>query len=197
MASFLGIDLSKETFHACLLSDRADAKKVFPNTPKGFEQLTGWLKNRHAVDVHVCMEATGANFLFLFSGFLSSFRCVTFYMKNACDDQDPPIAWYKSQIDKAVTEQSILAAFCFLRDSDVHARTLSTSRGVRHTINMAEQTATSEFKLNANDLLTIDKLRDCPWAAELLASDSVVAISEKGLEALRAVADEGMAQSLF
>lgn len=60
MASFLGIDLSKETFHACLLSDRADAKKVFPNTPKGFEQLTGWLKNRHAVDVRICMEATGA-----------------------------------------------------------------------------------------------------------------------------------------
>jgi hypothetical protein len=26
MASFLGIDLSKETFHAFLLSDRADAK---------------------------------------------------------------------------------------------------------------------------------------------------------------------------
>jgi len=60
VASFLGIDLSKETFHACLLSDRADAKKVFPNTPKGFEQLTTWLKNRHAADVRICMEATGA-----------------------------------------------------------------------------------------------------------------------------------------
>jgi transposase len=60
MASFLGIDLSKETFHAFLLGDRADAKKVFPNTPKGFEQLTTWLKNRRADDVHVCMEATGA-----------------------------------------------------------------------------------------------------------------------------------------
>jgi transposase len=60
MASFLGIDLSKETFHAFLLSDRGDAKKVFPNTPKGFDQLTVWLKNRHAVDVHVCTEATGA-----------------------------------------------------------------------------------------------------------------------------------------
>jgi transposase len=59
MASFLGIDLSKETFHAFLLCERADAKKVFPNTPKGFEQLTTWLKNRHAVDVHICMEATG------------------------------------------------------------------------------------------------------------------------------------------
>src|SRR5271170_3965549 len=52
MASFLGIDLSKETFHAFLLSDRADAKRVFPNTPKGFEQLTTWLKNRHADEVH-------------------------------------------------------------------------------------------------------------------------------------------------
>lgn len=60
MASFLGIDLSKETFHAFLLSDRTDAKKVFPNTPKGFEQLTTWLENRHAADVHICMEATGA-----------------------------------------------------------------------------------------------------------------------------------------
>jgi transposase len=59
MPSFLGIDLSKETFHACLLSDHADAKKVFPNTAKGFEQLTAWLRNRHAVDVRICMEATG------------------------------------------------------------------------------------------------------------------------------------------
>jgi transposase len=60
MASFLGIDLSKETFHAFLLSDRAEAKKVFPNTPKGFGQLTTWLKNRRANDVHICMEATGS-----------------------------------------------------------------------------------------------------------------------------------------
>lgn len=59
MASFLGIDLSKETFHAFLLSDRADAKRVFPNTPKGFERLTAWLKNRRADEVHICMEATG------------------------------------------------------------------------------------------------------------------------------------------
>jgi transposase len=60
MASFLGIDLSKETFHASLLDDHAEAKKVFPNTSKGFEQLTAWLKNRHVADVHICMEATGA-----------------------------------------------------------------------------------------------------------------------------------------
>jgi transposase len=60
VASFLGIDLSKDTFHACLVSDHAEAKKAFPNSPKGFEQLMAWLRNRHAVDVHICMEATGA-----------------------------------------------------------------------------------------------------------------------------------------
>jgi transposase len=60
MASFLGIDLSKETFHAFLLSDRGEAKRVFPNAPKGFEQLTAWLENRRAADAHICMEATGA-----------------------------------------------------------------------------------------------------------------------------------------
>lgn len=60
MASFLGIDISKETFHASLLTDGGEAKKVFANGAKGFEQLVAWLKNRHAGDVHVCMEATGA-----------------------------------------------------------------------------------------------------------------------------------------
>ena len=60
MSAFLGIDLSKETFHACLLGDDAEAKKAFPNTAKGFQQLTAWLRNRHAVDVHISMEATGS-----------------------------------------------------------------------------------------------------------------------------------------
>jgi transposase len=59
MASFLGVDLSKETFHACLFGDHTEAKKAFPNTPKGFEQLIAWLNNRRAVNVHICMEATG------------------------------------------------------------------------------------------------------------------------------------------
>lgn len=60
MASFLGIDISKETFHASLINDRGEAKRIFPNTSKGFEQLVAWLKNRRSNDVHACMEATGA-----------------------------------------------------------------------------------------------------------------------------------------
>jgi transposase len=59
MTSFVGIDISKETFHACLLADLGEAKKVFTNSAKGFEQLNTWIRNRRAADVHVCMEATG------------------------------------------------------------------------------------------------------------------------------------------
>jgi transposase len=60
VASFVGIDLSKETFHAHLLSDRGESKRVFSNSSKGFEQLAAWLRNRRAEDAHVCMEATGS-----------------------------------------------------------------------------------------------------------------------------------------
>ena len=60
MASFLGIDISKDTFHAALLSDRGESNKDFANTQRGFEQLVAWLSNRRVGDVSVCMEATGA-----------------------------------------------------------------------------------------------------------------------------------------
>jgi transposase len=64
MTSYLGIDLSKETFHACLLSDHAQAKKAFSNTAKGFEQLTTWLKNRARIGKRlrrICMVSSGAS----------------------------------------------------------------------------------------------------------------------------------------
>ena len=51
MASFLGIDISKETFHASLLTDRGEAHEGLPEHEKGFEQLIAWLRNRQASDV--------------------------------------------------------------------------------------------------------------------------------------------------
>jgi hypothetical protein len=88
---------------------------------------------------------------------------------------------------KAVRGKSLLAAFCFLRDSDVHDRTLSTSPAMWHTVNLAEQTMASALKLNEYDLNTIEKLREYPWAGKALAADSVLSISEKALGELRAV----------
>ena len=57
---YLGIDISKLDFHAFLLQDKRSSKKSSPNTVKGFDQLINWLRNRKAVDVVVCMEATGS-----------------------------------------------------------------------------------------------------------------------------------------
>jgi transposase len=61
----LGIDVDKQTFKVCLMTQQHDNKKMlgshtFPNTPAGFSALTTWssnkLKGKHASYV---MEATG------------------------------------------------------------------------------------------------------------------------------------------
>jgi transposase len=57
---YLGIDVGKSQLHAELLQDNSTARKTVPNTVKGFEQLSKWLSNRKAPDVHVCLEATGS-----------------------------------------------------------------------------------------------------------------------------------------
>jgi len=58
--TFLGIDISKDTFNAHLLSDGGGHKKSFPNSEVGFKQLDAWLRNRGAQQVESCMEATGS-----------------------------------------------------------------------------------------------------------------------------------------
>lgn len=56
----LGIDIAKAKFDACLLlPDGTPQRKVFPNTPHGFDLLTRWLGNYTAESLHVCLEATG------------------------------------------------------------------------------------------------------------------------------------------
>lgn len=59
---YLGLDIAKARFDACLLA--ADVKRhgSFPNTQAGFEQLAVWLARhrRSATEpLHACMEATG------------------------------------------------------------------------------------------------------------------------------------------
>jgi transposase len=56
----LGIDISKRDFHAALLDGDRTARKSFPNSNKGFEQLETWLHHRNVDNVVACMEATGS-----------------------------------------------------------------------------------------------------------------------------------------
>lgn len=60
---FLGIDVSKTTLDAALLSEdhqtRKPRHKVFANSAQGHQQLLAWLTDNGAPVVHACLEATG------------------------------------------------------------------------------------------------------------------------------------------
>ncbi len=57
--TFVGIDVSKDTFDAAILSDdRIMEKANFPNSKKGYTQLSKWHK-KYDLNPHICMEATG------------------------------------------------------------------------------------------------------------------------------------------
>lgn len=56
---FAGIDVGKTELHVVLLQGENAARKSISNNRAGFEQLSKWLKNRKASDVHFCLESTG------------------------------------------------------------------------------------------------------------------------------------------
>jgi transposase len=56
----LGLDIAKATFSACLIRESGKLRhKSFANSPAGFAQLSGWLKQLAASPAHACLEATG------------------------------------------------------------------------------------------------------------------------------------------
>jgi transposase len=58
-SAWLGIDIAKDTFAACLLTDTRVAQGSFENTPAGLAKLDRWLGKRKVGQVHACLEATG------------------------------------------------------------------------------------------------------------------------------------------
>jgi transposase len=58
-STHLGIDLAKDKFDVCLLTQPEQRHASFANSPKGFGQLLAWLKQHKAPDARACMEATG------------------------------------------------------------------------------------------------------------------------------------------
>jgi transposase len=58
-SAWLGLDIAKDTFTACLQRDQRALPGQFDNTPAGFAKLDRWLAKHQASRVHVCLEATG------------------------------------------------------------------------------------------------------------------------------------------
>lgn len=57
--AILGVDISKASFHCCLISGKVRRTSQFDNKLAGYRRVLKWLKAEGANDVHVCMEATG------------------------------------------------------------------------------------------------------------------------------------------
>ncbi len=56
----LGIDVAKAKLDCALRTEQGKIRsKVIANTPEGFVELQAWLDKQQAIDVHICMEATG------------------------------------------------------------------------------------------------------------------------------------------
>lgn len=55
----LGLDVSKATLDAVLLSEDQSLHRSVPNTPAGWQQLQTWLEAHHVSTLHACLEATG------------------------------------------------------------------------------------------------------------------------------------------
>ncbi len=58
-SAWLGLDIAKDTFEACLQLEQRSAHGAFENGPAGFTKLDHWLKKRKVDGLHVCLEATG------------------------------------------------------------------------------------------------------------------------------------------
>lgn len=60
MSYVVGIDIAKDKFDACLLTeDDATHYEIFGNSKRGINQFHRWLKKHGAKTGHICLEATG------------------------------------------------------------------------------------------------------------------------------------------
>ncbi len=55
----LGVDISKASFDACLISNGKAKHQKFTNDNAGFKELIKWLAQNKVKKIHACMEATG------------------------------------------------------------------------------------------------------------------------------------------
>jgi transposase len=66
----IGIDISKAKFDLCALKEQKTYKRVFQNTPSGFQACLKWILQNDLNSSHMCLESTGtygdplARFLF-------------------------------------------------------------------------------------------------------------------------------------
>jgi transposase len=105
----LGIDVSKDDFHACLIQGSGRTRKSFPNGTAGYKQVLAWIKNRRCSEYHACMEATGAYWLGLASALYESGAIVSVV------NPSQTAMFARSQLRRTKTDRvdaEMMAEFC-------------------------------------------------------------------------------------
>jgi transposase len=106
----LGIDISKATFHACLVRHSGKLRhRSFSNTASGFSQLSEWLAKLGVEQVHACMEATGTYYEALASYLHEAGHAVSVLNPAAIK------AYAQSRLSRTKTDRAdatLIASFC-------------------------------------------------------------------------------------
>jgi transposase len=114
MQSFhLGIDVAKAKLDCALrLADNKYKHKVVENNQNGFIKLTEWLAKQGAVNVHVCMEATGV-YWEAAAEFLAGNKMTVSVVNPAQIKAFGASRLVRTKTDKV--DAQLIAAFCYER----------------------------------------------------------------------------------
>ena len=111
----LGIDVAKSKLDVALMLNSKALMKKFDNSIKGFKLLQGWLASLKIVQVHACLEATGA-----YGDAVAEFL----YERGHRVSVVNPFrikSFAKSDLQRNKTDQAdarTIAAFCLAKDPD-------------------------------------------------------------------------------
>lgn len=111
----LGIDVAKSKLDVALMLNGKALMKKFDNSIKGFKLLQGWLASLKIVQVHACLEATGA-----YGDAVAEFLYESGHRVSVVNPFRIK-SFAKSDLQRNKTDQAdarTIAAFCLAKDPD-------------------------------------------------------------------------------
>lgn len=178
----LGIDVSKADFHACLLQDNRQSKKSFPNAPAGYRQLHNWLRNRGVLEIHACMEATGAYWLGLAVALYESGETVSVVNPSRT------AMFARSQLRRTKTDRvdsEMIAQFCQTQSPELWRPPAPETLELRGLLTYREQLVNERVRLKQIvKQIHVGKDLQRLHVKQLKSLDRSIAVIEKQLRTL-------------
>jgi hypothetical protein len=126
-------------------------------------------------------------FQYHFSGMLSAWQCAAYYISAKCRRNHEAKNWYNVQKDRM-----LLAAFKYLRDSDIHDETISPA--MRYSVDMVEQRTEQDFVIAAEALRVLPRFKRKQQYVDILTATPILELAETALRELRNAVSDGAAK---